>query len=425
MQDEEAKIIGSAYRELITLVKKYAQKNQPVLFVGETGSGKERCAKLYFASNPRKGKKLTVNCAGYPENLLRSEVFGHMKGAFTDAIAKRDGHLKTCDGGILFLDELGDASPEFQAAILRVTEGNSFSPLGSDVEINPDTLVIAGTNKSVKIREDLKQRFHILPVPPLQKFDIPVMAKHFLGKMLKKDVLQELMSHDYPGNVRELKRLCEELEVERGEAIFSKKTPDVRIETGIFDYERFRFEYSIWEKYIAPILLEHNLKYKYKYFPPPILRDEKKEEDSMRIGAVMARKRYPNLVRPDLGKTMAELVKKLLTGQMDGNTLKKFVTLLDNCFMDGSLPLLLKSIDRYLHHQDQPKESRPDLAPLLNVGHKEALKRFKIEYFNYHLQIHKQNRTETATALGMKKKGLDNILWRLKGALKNASNPKK
>jgi len=167
-------IIGRAYEDLKILVRKYAKHDIPVLFTGEMGSGKEKFAKLYMTLSTRKGKKMTTSCAGLPNDMLWSEVFGHVKGAFTGAIQPRKGRLQSCDGGILFLDELGDASAEFQAAILRVAEGNSFSHLGSDEEeISVDTLVIAATNKPGNIREDLKQRFVILPVPPLQKFDIP------------------------------------------------------------------------------------------------------------------------------------------------------------------------------------------------------------------------------------------------------------
>ena len=127
-------IVGEAYTEVKKLVKQYASEDLPVLLVGETGTGKELLARLYMEENVRKGKKLTGSCAEITETLLRSEIFGHVKGSFTDAIANREGKLATCDKGILFLDELGKASKEFQAAILRVTEQNSFSPVGSDEE---------------------------------------------------------------------------------------------------------------------------------------------------------------------------------------------------------------------------------------------------------------------------------------------------
>ena len=156
MKDEETKIVGAAYKQLIPLVKKYAQNEEPILLVGETGSGKEVFAKLYMNSSNRQGTKMTRNCAAYSDELLRSEIFGHVKGAFTGAIEKRKGLLRACQDGIVFLDELGEASPGFQAAILRVSEGNSFSPVGSDEELTVNTLIIAATNNPTKVREELK-----------------------------------------------------------------------------------------------------------------------------------------------------------------------------------------------------------------------------------------------------------------------------
>ena len=162
-------IIGEAYRELQEIVKKYAEEDLPVLFSGDTGTGKELFLKLYMDSSKRLGKKKTINCAALSDELLRSEVFGHEKGAFTGAIKDRKGLLETCNGGILALDEIGDATPQFQAAILRVSEGNSYFTLGSDEQKTSDTLIIAATNKVKGLRQDLMERFHILHIPPLQK----------------------------------------------------------------------------------------------------------------------------------------------------------------------------------------------------------------------------------------------------------------
>lgn len=430
MQDKEPKIVGAAYKQLIPLVKKYAESDLPVLFVGETGSGKEVFAKHYLNSSGRKGEKMTRNCAAYLDALLMSEIFGHVKGAFTGASDKREGVLRTCTNGIVFLDELGEASPEFQAAILRISEGNSFSPVGSDKEFPANTLIIAATNNLTKVREDLKQRFHIFPIPPLQKFDIPALAEYFLKKPIKKEVLNELMACDYPGHVRELKKLCEKLSVERGDAIFGKKETDIGIETGTFDYERFRHEYSLWEKYITPILLEHNLNFKYKFFPIQTLPEVEKDDEPLTLGMRTARMRIglgPGDVEPaksDPGKEMADLVRKLLIEKGGEKPIKSFTALLNGCLRDEKLDLLLNSIDHHIGHNDQPQRFKPNLIALLNLNFREALIKFKAEYLNYHLQIHNQNRSETAKAIGMNKKTFESTIGRLKSILKTASTPK-
>ena len=111
----EKPIIGEAYRKPQDLVKEYAKADEPVLFIGETGIGKELFMQLYMKENPRPGRKMTVNCAAFSDELLRSEVFGHVKGAYTGATKKRPGKIETCTNGILALDEIGDATPGFQA----------------------------------------------------------------------------------------------------------------------------------------------------------------------------------------------------------------------------------------------------------------------------------------------------------------------
>jgi len=202
---------------------------------------------------------------------LESDFFGYEKGAFTGAIKDQDGMIRACREGILCLDELGDASEHLQAAILRVSEGGSFKPLGSDKEVNAedyDTLIIAATNKPDKIREEINYRFHILPVPPLQEFDIPELAMHFLGKPLNEGVLKELMARDYPGNVRELKKCCERLRLERGDGIFSEKSAASIFAATTFDYKRYRKELQTWNKYLQPIIDKYDLDFlKYKYLP--------------------------------------------------------------------------------------------------------------------------------------------------------------
>ncbi|MBP1736103.1 MAG: ntrC4 [Deltaproteobacteria bacterium] len=249
-------IIGEAYKEIKKLVKQYAKEDKPILLVGETGTGKELFANLYKLENERKGKKLTVDCSTITSELLSSEIFGHVRGAFTGATGKRIGKLVTCDKGILFLDELGKASKEFQAAILRVAEQNSFSPVGSDEEKKEyDVRIIAATSNLANIREDLQYRFNCLLIPPLQAFDIPKIAEKYLGKSLKENIIKELMSKKYPGNVRQLRRECDRLKTERGNKIFGIRPYQGKYHN--YDYDRFQHDYELWFKYFQPVLDKH------------------------------------------------------------------------------------------------------------------------------------------------------------------------
>jgi DNA-binding NtrC family response regulator len=266
-QKNDSKIIGTAYKVPKELVKKYAKQDIPILLAGDTGSGKELFARLYMDTNTRRGHKQTINCAAFTDSLLRSEIFGHIRGAFTGAEKNREGILRKCDKGILFLDEIGASTKEFQAAILRVVEMNGFTPVGSDEEIHCNTRIIAATNDLNKVREDLKYRFNILPIPPLQKFDIPLIAEYHLKRKLKRNVINELMLHRYSGNVRELIKNCDRLFIEKGDNIFGKDNDDNSARgTNLFEYERFRFEYLAWQEHIQPILESLGIReIKYRY----------------------------------------------------------------------------------------------------------------------------------------------------------------
>ena len=406
MKDQEPKIIGNAYRDLKPLIRKYAQKDFPVLFIGETGSGKELFADLCISSSPRVGQKRKVNCAAFSDSLLRSEVFGYVKGAFTDAKTDRDGFLRRCKNGILFLDELGDASAEFQAAILRVTEGHPFSPVGSEEEFNSNTLIIAATDKPDRIREELKQRFHVLPIPPLQKFDIPALAKHFLGgKNIKQNVLEELIARDFPGNVRELERYCQRLQAERGDTIFNQYAFDTTQsinQAGVFDYERFRSQISIWDKWISPIVHKYGLNYRYKYFPPLPPPEPPK-------GASPILRRRNTHGAGNLWDEMPVLVRRLLQGEGDKENLQKFMNILDNCFNLGSLDFL----DLWAESDSNSRKIKPELIPLLDMKFHESLKEYEAIYLKYHLQIHNWNRDQTASEIGIPKKTLNSRLLNL------------
>ena len=237
-----SRIIGCAYKELMSFIERYAKADRPVLLLGDTGSGKELLARHFMEVSKgkkiREGKQRTVSCATFSDNLLRDEIFGHEKGAFTGADADRSGLLRTCNKGILFLDELDKASMEFQHTVLRVAEGYSFRQTGSDREITDnDALIIAAASRLSNISDQLVNRFHVLAVPPLQKFDIRELAEYFLGGLLKDEVIELLWNREYPGNVRELKKFCERLSIERGKNLFSGTKKRQHHADHPFDYD--------------------------------------------------------------------------------------------------------------------------------------------------------------------------------------------
>jgi two-component system nitrogen regulation response regulator NtrX len=219
-----------ALRQQLTLM---AGTNGRVLIYGESGTGKELVAHALHALSPRSAHPLVeVNCAAIPEDMIESELFGHMKGSFTAAHDRKIGKLQKADGGTLFLDEVGDMSLRTQAKVLRSLEEQRFEPLGAQESIQVDVRVVAATNKNLEeeiekgnFREDLFYRLNVIPfyVPPLRerKEDIPVLAGYFLEefargygrkpKELTPQALQLLQEHHWPGNVRELKNLIERI----------------------------------------------------------------------------------------------------------------------------------------------------------------------------------------------------------------------
>ncbi len=204
-----------------------------VLIYGENGTGKELVARLlHLQSQRRNGPFVEVNCAAIPEDLIESELFGNVKGAFTGATERRKGKFELADGGTLFLDEVGDMSLKTQAKVLRVLEEQRFHPVGSNEAVEVDVRVIAATNKNLEekieegaFREDLFFRLNVLPfeVPPLRQRteDIPLLAAHFMelfcnryGRELKRfdaEAMECLQRYAWPGNVRELKNTVERL----------------------------------------------------------------------------------------------------------------------------------------------------------------------------------------------------------------------
>ena len=234
--------------EALNLVGRVAPSQATVLILGESGTGKELFARAIHYASPRSEKPLIkVNCAALPENLLESELFGHERGAFTGAVARRIGRFEQADQGSIFLDEIGDLSPALQAKLLRVLQEKEIERVGSSQTIKIDVRVIAATNHNLEeaikkgtFREDLYYRLNVVTIslPPLRerKEDIPVLLEYFLKKYSaenKKEIWSFsresrdlLLKYDYPGNVRELENIIERAVVLcRGEAITSQDLP--------------------------------------------------------------------------------------------------------------------------------------------------------------------------------------------------------
>jgi len=225
---------SSALQELLALVEQVGPTDATVLILGETGSGKEVIARLLHASSPRAGQRLVaVNCAAIPEALIESELFGHVKGAFTSAHETRIGRLREADGGTLLLDEIGELALPMQARLLRVLQDQSVTPVGSERSYQINVRFLAATNRNLeamvregRFRQDLFFRLNVVPiqVPPLRDRldDVPALAEHFLeqaarrlGRSIKLSdkALGILQLYGWPGNVRELENLIERMAI--------------------------------------------------------------------------------------------------------------------------------------------------------------------------------------------------------------------
>lgn len=226
-------IIGSSppMRQMFELIGKVINTPTTVLIQGETGTGKELIARVIHYNGPLKNKPFVAeNCAALSENLLESELFGHVRGAFTGAVANKKGLFEIADGGTIFLDEIGEMSPLMQVKLLRVLQEGQFRPVGSNQTRQVNVRVIAATNRNLEdevrkgnFREDLYYRINVFQItpPPLRerKEDIPFLANHFLGKYAGKNgkslphispqAIGLLTRFDWPGNVRELENEME------------------------------------------------------------------------------------------------------------------------------------------------------------------------------------------------------------------------
>lgn len=222
-----------AMRAVFSQLLKVAATDSTVLLLGESGVGKELAAQsLHEKSGRAKGPFVAVNCAAIPEGLLESELFGHERGAFTGAVARKIGKFEKAAQGTLFLDEIGDMPPETQAKILRAIESRQFERVGGTTPLRLHVRVVAATHRDLpemirqgRFREDLYHRLNVFPVrlPPLRerREDIPLLAGRFLegfrpGERLSVEALQRLLAHDWPGNVRELKNVLERATVLAG-----------------------------------------------------------------------------------------------------------------------------------------------------------------------------------------------------------------
>jgi transcriptional regulator with GAF, ATPase, and Fis domain len=245
---------SSKMMQILNLAGKVAQSDAPVLLQGESGTGKELIARAIHFNSPRVGLPyVDVNCAAIPETLLESELFGYARGAFTGATGAKKGKFEVADEGTLFLDEIGDMSPALQAKILRVLQEKEFCPVGSNVTSKVDVRVIAATNKDLEqmvadgsFRQDLYYRLNVvkIQIPPLRdrKEDVLPLVEFFVDKFQKEtgkpvhkiddEVIEFLLAHPYPGNVRQLENAIMRLVIlsEHGRLRASDLPPSMRQE---------------------------------------------------------------------------------------------------------------------------------------------------------------------------------------------------
>jgi DNA-binding NtrC family response regulator len=224
---------GKGIKEIFNLIKQIAPSKSTILVMGERGTGKELVSRAIHYQSPRKnGPFVTINCAAIPETMIESELFGHERGAFTNAIERKLGRCEVAHQGTLFLDEIGELSLVTQAKILRFLEEKEFTRVGSSKTIKVDVRLVTATNKDLiqqikkgLFREDLYDRINVVPIviPPLRerKEDIPLLVEHFIKKSnqennkkvrgVSPETLDWMVRYEWPGNVRELENLIERM----------------------------------------------------------------------------------------------------------------------------------------------------------------------------------------------------------------------
>lgn len=226
---------GREIQKVFRIIEKIAASDSTILIYGETGTGKGLAARAIHINSKRAHKPfVSINCGAIPENLLESELFGHVRGAFTGAVVNKTGKFERANNGTIFLDEIGDMSPELQVKVLRVLEEGEFEQVGGDKTIKVDIRVIAATHRNLEervekglFREDLFYRLCVIPLtlPPLRhrKRDIPLLTAHFFNNFNEKnnrnvegfseEAFKILTAYSWPGNVREIKNLVERMVV--------------------------------------------------------------------------------------------------------------------------------------------------------------------------------------------------------------------
>ncbi len=256
-----ATMIGtsSPMQALFEMISKVAASNATVLIQGESGTGKELAARAIHQLSDRHTKNFVpVNCAAIPDDLLESELFGHVKGSFTGAYANRLGRFEMADKGTLFLDEIGDMKANLQVKLLRVLQNREFEPVGASKSQKVDVRIVAATNKNLEdlvvskdFREDLYYRLSVIPItiPPLRerKEDIPLLIHTFLARFnadkrhavkgFSRDSLEILCNYEWPGNVRELENLVERLVILKGSGLIVPDDLPEKYMTGKSSYQ--------------------------------------------------------------------------------------------------------------------------------------------------------------------------------------------
>ena len=301
-------IIGTsaAIKEVLDLVSKVAPTDATVLVTGESGTGKELIARAIHKKSLRSTSEFVpVNCAAIPKELVESELFGHVRGAFTGAVRDKKGKFQIADGGTIFLDEIGELGSGLQAKILRALQERVVEPVGSEKPVSVDVRIVAATNTDLKrrvaegtFREDLFYRLNVIPIfiPPLRerKEDVPLFLRHFAEKfapgqniVFSPEIVERLTSYEWPGNVRELENLVERMIVMRrsrrldetnlpedfGRTILRKDSPETQAPMSLHEVEKDlilrALEKSGWNKSEAARVLKvprHVLLYRMKTY---------------------------------------------------------------------------------------------------------------------------------------------------------------